>query len=133
MLEPDRDQIEVFTEALFRHAGKEGFASMRAFFEDDNAKPFRITPAAMRGGLLFLVDAAEDDARRAANNPKKVVFCPPIATFTNGGRAREIDIVAGLALSVECDQHPRAAVAKLEAILGPATMIVASGGQWTDP
>jgi len=32
-LEPDRDQIEIFVDALFRHAGAEGFVSLRAFFE----------------------------------------------------------------------------------------------------
>jgi hypothetical protein len=38
-----------------------------------------------------------------------------------------------LVLSVECDAHPAEARAKLEALLGPATVIVASGGEWTDP
>jgi AAA domain-containing protein len=64
---------------------------------------------------------------------KKSCSVHRLRSFTRGGRAREIDIVAGLALSVECDQHPREAVAKLEAILGPATIVVASGGKWTDP
>jgi hypothetical protein len=132
MLEPDRDQLEIFTDALFRHAAKEGVVSLRAFFEDDSLKPFRISSAALSGGLNFLVDVAEDDARRAANNPKKVVFCPPIATFKNKDRAREIDIAEGLALSVECDARPREAIAELENILGPATVVVASGGKWTD-
>ena len=36
MLEPDRDQIELFTDAVFRHAGAAGFV---AFYEDDD-KPF---------------------------------------------------------------------------------------------
>jgi Protein of unknown function (DUF3987) len=35
-------------------------------------------------------------------------------------------------LSVECDEHPQTARRKLEAVLGPATFIVASGGDWTD-
>jgi hypothetical protein len=38
-----------------------------------------------------------------------------------------------LALSVECDEHARNAVATLEQLLGPATAIVRSGGAWTDP
>jgi hypothetical protein len=62
-----------------------------------------------------------------------VVFCPPIAVFANKDHARERDITEGLALTVECDQHPHTARAKLEAILGPATMVVRSGGKWTDP
>jgi len=39
----------------------------------------------------------------------------------------------GLALSVECDATPAAARTRLEAILGPATVVIASGGEWTDP
>jgi hypothetical protein len=132
-LEPDRDQIEIFVDAMFRHAGTEGFASIRAFFDDRSDKSFRITPAAMTGGFKFIVDIAEDDARRAANDPKRVVFCPPVAVFTNKAHAREEDLLRGLALSVECDKHAQRARLSLEQILGPATFVVASGGQWTDP
>jgi hypothetical protein len=132
MLEPDRDQIEIFTEALFRHAGYDGFVSVRSFYEGNN-QVFRITPASMKGGLRFLIEVAEDDARRAAQAPGKVVFCPPIAVFSNKDRAREIDIALGLVLSVECDQCPHEAPAKLESILGPATIVVRSGGKWVDP
>jgi hypothetical protein len=133
MLEPDRGQIETFVEALFRHAGREGWVSLRAFYEDGSAKPFRITPTSLAGGFKFLIDAAEDDARRAASFPRPIVFCPPIAVFTNKDRAREIDIAQGLALSVECDRQPSAALAKLGNLLGPPTVTVASGGHWSDP
>ena len=37
------------------------------------------------------------------------------------------------ALSVECDQRPAKARQTLEALLGPATAVVASGGEWTNP
>jgi hypothetical protein len=133
LLEPNRDQLEIFADALFRHADKRGFVSMRAFYEDDAAKPFRINPTALSGGLKFLIDVAEDDARRAANDPRPVVFCPPIATFVGKDRAREIDILEGLALSAECDHHPQGARETLERILGAATVVVRSGGWWTDP
>jgi hypothetical protein len=76
---------------------------------------------------------AEEDAYRAANAPKKVVFCPPIATFKVKDSAADADIRQGLALSVECDAHPKIAREKLELLLGPATVVVASGGIWTDP
>jgi hypothetical protein len=132
MLEPDRDQIEIFAEALFRHAERDGFVSVRGFFEDDSAKPFRISSAGLKGGLRHLIEVAVDDARRAAQHPRPVVFCPPLAVFANNTRAREQDIAVGLALSVECDAHPREARAALEGILGPATVIVKSGGCWTN-
>ncbi|MBI3441833.1 MAG: hypothetical protein HY052_08565 [Proteobacteria bacterium] len=62
-----------------------------------------------------------------------MVFCPPIATFSDSKKADEKSLVNGLALSVECDQHAAVAREKLEALLGPATVVVASGGKWTNP
>jgi hypothetical protein len=129
MLEPDRDQPEIFVDACFRHAGDKGFVAVRSFYEGGD-KPFRISTAKLSGGLKFLIDVAEDDARRAAQNPKPVVFCPPLAVFAGQDRAREEDIVLGLTLSVECDAHPNEARAKLEALLGTTTMTVKSGGRW---
>jgi hypothetical protein len=132
-LEPRRDQIETFVAAMFRHAGQDGYVSVRSFLS--NNEVFRISTAQLSGGLQHLIDIAEDDARRAANNPAPAVFCPPIAVF-NGAenwRARQADLFKGLVLSVECDEHPDAARNKLEEILGPATAVVRSGGQWIDP
>src|SRR6185436_5458507 len=100
------------------------FVAVRAFYEDDDLKPARISGTALTGGLQFLIDVAEDDARRAAQHPRPVVFCPPLATFNSKDRAREQDIAEGLALSVECDERPQEARAALEEILGPATVIV---------
>lgn len=133
LLEPDRDAIEIFADALFRHAGTQGFASLRAFFEGDSSRPFRISPISLAGGLPFLIECAEDDARRAAQDPKPVVFAPPIAVFGNKDRAGEKDIALGLALSVELDEHPQRARERLEELLGQATVVVRSGGVWTDP
>jgi hypothetical protein len=129
LLEPDRDQLEIFVEALFRRAGDKGFVAVRSFFEDAD-KPFRLSAASLSGGLRFLIEVAEDDARRAAQNPKPVVFCPPIAVFDNKDHAREQDLLEGLALSVELDEHPRAACLTLENLLGLATIVVKSGGRW---
>jgi Protein of unknown function (DUF3987) len=133
-LEPDRNQLEIFVDAMFRHAGTQGFVSIRSFYEDDGAsKPFRISPTSLKGGLRFLMDVAEDDARRAAQEPKRVVFCPPVAIFANKTSAKETDVLAGLALSVECDQRPKEARATLERLLGPVTVAARSGGVWIDP
>ena len=70
---------------------------------------------------------------RCANAPVPAVFCPPVATFSSRYRARAEDLANGLALSVECDQWPELARGKLEQVLGPATLVVASGGVWLDP
>jgi hypothetical protein len=131
MLEPDRDQIEIFVNAIFRHA-KGGFVSLRAFAEGSN-DVFRKTPIRIiRNNLKFLCDAAEDDARRAAQYPKPIVFCPPLATFGNDKTATEQDITEGLTVTVECDECPDTAREKLETILGPATTVIRSGGVWND-
>jgi hypothetical protein len=132
-LEPDRNEIEIFVDAMFRHAGAEGYVSVRAFL--DNNEVSRISTAKLVGGLRHLIDVAEDDARRAANEAKPVVFCPPLAVFNGaeGWRARQEDLLKGLVLSVECDQRPDEALNQLEEIVGPATLVVKSGGQWIDP
>src|SRR5215471_12421304 len=128
MLEPNRDQLEIFIEGLFRHCGTDGVVSLRAFYENaDKKEPAaRITNTPLTGGLPFLIEAAEDDARRAANHPRAVVFCPPVATFMPTGKAREIDLLEAPTFSVELDQRPRAALKELERLLGPATLVVRS-------
>src|SRR4029077_18329184 len=69
---------------------------------------------------------------RAANAKVKVVFCPPVATFS-GRNAKRENVVDGVALSVELDAHPQAPRRHLEELLGPATVVVASGGMWLNP
>ena len=130
--EPDRSQLEIFVDALYRHAGAEGWVSCRSFVEGKN-KLFRLSPVSLAGGFKFLVDVAEDDARRAANDPKRVVFCPPLAVFNDKDRAGEDDVARGLTLSTECDRGPQEARTGLKQIIGPATFVVRSGGTWIDP
>src|SRR5215472_883831 len=62
-----------------------------------------------------------------------VVFCPPIAVFGSKERATEKELIAGPTLSVECDKGPENARLVLEQLLGSATLVVRSGGIWTDP
>jgi hypothetical protein len=135
LLEPNRNQLEIFVQGLFRHCNGGGVVSLRAFYEDgeENDPPARITATSLKGGLNFLIDAAEDDARRAAQYPRPLVFCPPVATFKSTTHAREEDLLEGPVLSVELDENPRAALATLERLLGPATLVVRSGGTWTNP
>jgi hypothetical protein len=131
---PDRIQIEAFVLALFKHAAAGNYVSLRAFFEDNaNRPPFNITPIKLNGNLDALINQAYQVAELAALASEKVVFCPPIATFTSDRRAREKDLAEGLTLSVECDADAGAARAKLEELLDPATVVVESGGEWTDP
>jgi hypothetical protein len=79
-----------------------------------------------------LIDEAYDEAARAANARVNVVFCPPVATFS-GRDAKRVNVADGVALTVELDPHPQAARRRLEELLGPATVVVESGGVWLDP
>jgi hypothetical protein len=71
--------------------------------------------------------------RSGARAPIPVVFAPPIATFRTQGSAAENDVANGLVLTVECDKDAPKAHALLEGLIGTATLVVASGGQWVDP
>lgn len=134
VLEPDRDQLEIFVDAILRHRGAEGFISLRSFYDDDDhsKKPVRISPVSLKGNFKFLIDCAVDEARRAAQHPRPVVFCPPTCVFGDKDHAREEDVLAGLLLSVECDRNPHEARRQLEELLGPSTVVVRSGGIWID-
>jgi hypothetical protein len=137
-LNPDRDLIEIFVDAIFRHAGTKGYVSLRAF-ADRSRKPLLLLPVQLDGDIRntvrSIISTAEIQARRTANHPEPAVFCPPLAVFDSkaGWQAREEDLLEGLVLSVECDEHPEEARRILEEILGPATVVVRSGGQWIDP
>jgi hypothetical protein len=134
-LDPDRNQLETFVNAMFARAGCGGYVSLRSFLPNNELlKPIKSIALNGSGSLAALVDAAHELALRAANHSKAVVFCPPIAVFQSdeGWQAREQDLFKGLVLSVECDEHPDESVWKLEEILGPPTAIVKSGGIWID-
>jgi hypothetical protein len=122
-LEPDRDQIEIFVDAIFRRATPQGFVSIRSFVEGQN-KPL-ITAISFHGDRRFkhLADNAERYSRTAAQAKERVVFCPPLALFDNRKTAREEDIEEALALSVECDQYPRQARQRLQDALGLPTLV----------
>jgi putative DNA primase/helicase len=80
-------------------------------------------------GLESIIEEAArliEEASRGGN----VVFCPPVATFLDDRSAAENNLCEGLAILVDCDDKcsPREAFDKLAELLGPATMVVASGG-----
>ena len=130
----DPDQIGTFTDALFRYAS-EGFISLRAFDDREKGKPpFAIEAVQINGsGLEAVTERAANLAQQCANAQQSIVFCPPVATFKTSDNAKAENMAEGVALSVECDINPGAARATLESLLGAATVVVASGGEWADP
>ncbi|MGH7103975.1 MAG: hypothetical protein ACREFJ_16440, partial [Acetobacteraceae bacterium] len=135
-LEPDTEAIGAFVDALFRYADDGSYVSIRAFDQhQDGRPPVLILPVRINGaGYAEVIASAIRLETTLANNANASVFCPPIATFTGPDSAAEAALANGLAISVEIDKGNTAeARQKLEGLLGPATVVVASGGTWTDP
>jgi Primase C terminal 2 (PriCT-2) len=129
----DRTEIDRFVRALFPYA--DGVVSLRAFDQFDHKRPpFLIHPVEVNGSLEPLIDSAAAAATHCATAERAIVFAPPICTFTSAHRARGVDLSGGICLSVELDEgDTQKARERLERLLGPATVIVASGGEWTHP
>lgn len=134
LLKADASEIGRFVGALFRYADQGTVVSLRAFPDGQVGPPFAIETHQVGDTLARLIAATECLVDRCARAPDPVVFCPPVATFRPGARgATEADLANGLALSVECDTNPTEARQRLEGVLGPATVVIASGGEWLDP
>jgi hypothetical protein len=130
----DREEIAKFVQGAFTYASEGVVISLRTFDDGGGDHPLSIKPIRLNGGGLEpLIEAALEQARFAADHPRKANFCPPVAGFKDTHGATEGDLVEGYTLTVECDQKPQEARQKLEALLGPATLVVASGGLWLDP
>ena len=133
-VDADRAEIGLFVNGMFVHADEGTFASLRTFTHNAADPPVDITGVKLNGaGLAPLVQIAFGKASRAAKHPKPVVFAPPVCTLNNAHRAREEDLANGLGLTVEIDADARGGLALLRGLIGPPTVIVASGGEWTDP
>jgi hypothetical protein len=117
---PDRIHIEAFVLALFKYATAGNWVSLRAFPDKGGGnRPFRITPHQLNGNLDALINLAYREVELAAHAREKVVFCPPVATFTNSKQATEAALAEGLVISNELDANPQAGLAKLKQLLGP--------------
>jgi hypothetical protein len=133
----DQQQIREFVHVVFKHA-TDGFVQLRMFIDDkdrgDRESLYRYPWRAVHvGDPDKLVEIATQAASFAARSPQKVNFCPPVATFVGTGKATEDDLCQGLAIMVELDERPDRSRQRLEALLGKPTIVVKSGGTWTDP
>jgi hypothetical protein len=128
----DREQIETFVEGCFRHHSKGGYISLRSFFDDASNQVFNIMPI-MSGNVTMIARMAAEQAQVLGAHPRPIVFAPLLAVLSSRDHARAQDVMEGLTISIDCDSHPNESRAKLEAILGPATFVVKSGGVWVDP
>src|SRR5262245_43633946 len=132
-LKADREQVEKFVDALFRHADPGSYVSLRVFDDTkDDAFPLA-NKSIFVEKTSDLIENACRLIEQAAAHEVPHVFCPPIATFRTPKKATTEDLVNGLALSVECDERAEAALQTLTQLLGPQTVVVASGGEWLNP
>lgn len=129
-LNPDRETLLQFAALMFKRADQTGFVSLRAFRDNDsrNEKPILIESIRLEDSDFAAI--VFERARQAAAWDDPAVYCPPVATFKTTGNAKAGNLHEGVDLSVECDQRPLEARLKLEALLGPATATVESGGEW---
>ena len=132
-LTPDREMLSRFAAIMFKHASPKGYVSLRAFPDSGSRGQKALFVYAITLGDKDFADMLYEHARRAAEWHVSAVFCPPIATFRDPKNAKTDNLCEGVSLSVECDQSPLEARKFLESLLGPATVVVASGGEWTNP
>ena len=130
-MNPDIEAITEFHAALFKHASADTFIAARAFRDDGTpAPPFLIQATPTREAVGVVLDMAN----KAAPSSFPVVLAPPIATFKTRAGAAESNLAEGVAISMDADTaDPDAARAVLTKLLGEPTVVVASGGEWTDP
>jgi hypothetical protein len=128
----DRDAVATFVDCLFRYASEDTFINLRAFHDaKDGAPPLFVEPVQI--GAADFIERVCERIHEAAVHPEPYVFCPPVCVFAKPNGAAGENLAEGVALSVECDANPYAALKKLVAILGKPTAIVASGGVWKNP
>ena len=132
-LEPDRDALILFAATMFRNADPAGYVSCRVYKDDGTKGEKALLKPAYRLDDPQFIPLIMIVAEQAANWAVPAVFCPPVCTFKNHQNAKTDNLLEGIDISAECDEAPGAAREKLEALLGPATIVVESGGEWIDP
>ena len=118
---------------MFKHASPDGFVSLRLFPDKGSKKEKPIDIEPIRVGDKDFLNITVIRATQAATWHEPAVFCPPVATFLDHKNAKTDNLCEGPCLSVECDQAHYAARSTLEALLGTATAVVESGGEWINP
>jgi hypothetical protein len=129
----NRGDLHRFFSALFCYADEDSYVSLRTFDQYDRGKP----PPSIKGikvGDPRLIDEIEAAAIRAARASNPAVFAPPVATFNNPTSATHSNLTNGLAIAIELDEGDTdKKLQKIEYLIGPPTVDVRSGGNWTDP
>lgn len=136
-LSADKAEVARFVQAVFRRCVDDdkrplgGRVALRAFTNAKGNAPVMAEWEPLAGKP---VARAAEAATRVAQRPAGgAVFAPPVCLFNDNGKAGEADVLAGPVVVADLDANPIAGKQAIEAILGPATVVVASGGQWAAP
>ena len=132
-VEPDLSFAPAFVDAIFRYASPDTFFALRVFkHQHDQPPPWMVD--VRFGDTDRLLAEIERGIHYAATTTDPTVFSPAMCAMARPGTAKGRDIAEGVALIVELDEgDTAAALARLEALIGPATVVVLSGGEWLDP
>jgi hypothetical protein len=126
-------ELQQFFAVLFCHADPESFVSLRAFYEHDRSKPAFLIQG-VKVGDPQLIEKIGKAALAAARAVSSAVFAPPVATLNNRTHARYTDLANGIAITCDLDNGDTyKKLQQLEHYLGPATIVIRSGGVWVDP
>jgi putative DNA primase/helicase len=134
--EIDASQVATFFNVVFRHARKGGFVRHGTFEHRHGAPAVETQSVRISGsgtGLEPVAAAAIAQADRAAKHRNPAVFAPVTSATFKTRKASEDNIANGIALSLEFDDNPAVGSAKVQDILGPSTVRLFSGSEWTDP
>lgn len=127
-LKVDEKQLELFFRVIFKNVN-EGYVSLRGF-KENKTSAFKPEGYSLSDARLFL---ALERLGNLSASMQGAVFCSPICTFICSGKATDKHISCGAAIIVDLDNvNPLKSRETLESILGKATLVVASGGEWQD-
>lgn len=134
-VQPDREQLQAFVDVVFSNLPAEamgGHVVLRSFVDDATQGGRQIFTRRVKldRGLGPVVDTAWRAISKSETAGANSVFCPPIAVFkADAVKAGEADLLAGPAIVAELDQDPASGRKRLEDVLGPATLVIESGGR----
>lgn len=137
-LVPDAAELARFVDVLFRYANDVDYVAVRAFEEGRRD----VRPSLNTWVRLGVRNRDTIIAHLAARAAKVgACFCPPVSVFRHGHRlpegkwatAGERDVSGGVALTLDFDKAPEAGLKKAIGLIGRPTVIVKTGGEWTDP
>lgn len=113
------DHLSAFLDAVFRNCNQSSYVHLYVFSHQRGVK-------ALLTERVALSNRAKIAA--AAGVRPGTVFSPPVCLFAAGGTTAENNVLEAPVIALELDSNPTEGRAVAEAVLGPPTLVVRSGG-----